>query len=192
MQIRSLLVVTALMGAMVVMDTGCRTKAGGWRLPWQDDVSTLSNGVEIAEPTVATDVAMVTDEMGAPVTGARFEDALNKVQGLNFAPVYFAFDSYMIPPTELPKVQAVADHLKQNMDHVLIVEGNTDERGSNEYNLSLGENRAQTVRNAIIGMGVMGDRIQTRSFGEEKPAVQGAGEEAWRMNRRDEFSIYQK
>lgn len=192
MQIRSLLVVTALMGAMVVMDTGCRTKAGGWRLPWQDDVSTLSNGVEIAEPTVATDVAMVTDEMGAPVTGARFEDALNKVQGLNFAPVYFAFDSYMIPPTELPKVQAVADHLKQNMDHVLIVEGNTDERGSNEYNLSLGENRAQTVRSALIGMGVMGDRIQTRSFGEEKPAVQGAGEEAWRMNRRDEFSIYQK
>ncbi|MBQ7189024.1 MAG: OmpA family protein [Kiritimatiellae bacterium] len=192
MQIRSLLVVTALMGAMVVMDTGCRTKAGGWRLPWQDDVSTLSNGVELTEPTVATDVAMVTDEMGAPVTGTRFEDALNKVQGLNFAPVYFGFDSYMIPPSELPKVQAVADYLKQNMEHVLIVEGNTDERGSNEYNLSLGENRAQTVRSALIGMGVMGDRIQTRSFGEEKPAVQGAGEEAWRMNRRDEFSIYQK
>ena len=67
--------------------------------------------------------------------------------------------------------EAVADHLKQNSNHVLVIEGNTDERGSNEYNLSLGENRALSIRTELIMRGITEDRIQTRSFGEEKPAV---------------------
>lgn len=83
-------------------------------------------------------------------------------------------------------------HLQQNANHVLVVEGHCDERGSNEYNLSLGENRAISVRTRLVQLGVQGDRIQTRSYGEEKPAVAGSGEEAWRLNRRGEFSLFQK
>ena len=137
-------------------------------------------------------LSSVTDENGAKLTGSRFEDLYKKVEGPEFSPVYFGFDSYSLPATELSKVQAVADHLKQNSNHVLVIEGNTDERGSNEYNLSLGENRALSIRTELIMRGITEDRIQTRSFGEEKPAVQGTGEEVWRLNRRGEFAIYQK
>lgn len=177
MMMRSVLTVTAIAFALAMV--GCKTK------------KSVADGVELGEPEAVTDVETVIDESGASVTGARFEDSLNKVEGLNFEAVYFGFDSYVIPPTEMAKIQAVADHLKSNSGHVLVVEGNTDERGSNEYNLSLGENRAQTVRTALVNLGIMQDRIQTRSFGEEKPAVQGANESAWKMNRRAEFSFYQ-
>lgn len=177
MNMRSVFTVTAI--ACAVLMVGCKSKKA------------IADGVELEEPLTETDVSAVVDESGASVTGARFEDYLEKVQGVALEPVYFGFDSYVIPPTELAKIQAVADHLTANTGHVLVVEGNTDERGSNEYNLSLGENRAQTVRTALVNLGILQDRIQTRSFGEEKPAVQGMNESAWKLNRRAEFSLYQ-
>ena len=78
------------------------------------------------------------------------------------------------------------------MKHVLVVEGHCDERGSNEYNLSLGENRAQAIRATLVSKGIAADRIQTRSYGEEKPAAIGSGESVWSLNRRGEFSLYQQ
>lgn len=196
MHIRSLVVVNiALMSALVFMDTGCRTKAGGWRWPWQKDTSTLPNEAStggVLDNGTSTDIPKVTDESGNTVTGARFEDTMQPVQGVKFSPVYFAFDSYVLPPSEETKVEQVAQHLKQNAGHVLVVEGNCDERGSNEYNMSLGEKRAEVVRDYLAKLGVSGDRIQTRSYGEEKPAVAGTGEEVWRLNRRDEFAVFQK
>jgi peptidoglycan-associated lipoprotein len=193
MHIRSVVVVNvALMGALVFMDTGCRTKAGGWRWPWQKDRSAEVGG--LTDPTMVenTDLSKVTGEGGELVSGARFEDTLQAVQGVKFAPVYFAFDSYALPPSEVSKVEQVAQHLQQNSGHVLVVEGHCDERGSNEYNLSLGENRALAVRSYLVNLGVAADRIQTRSYGEEKPAVAGSGEEAWHLNRRGEFALFQK
>ena len=196
MHIRSLVVVNiALMSALVFMDTGCRTKAGGWRWPWQKDTSSLlpnesSSGSSLLDNN--TDIPKVTDAAGNTVSGARFEDTLQAVQGAKFSPVYFAFDSYVLPPSEVSKVEQVAQHLQQNPTHVLVVEGNCDERGSNEYNMSLGENRALAVREYLVKLGISGDRIQTRSYGEEKPAVAGTGEEAWRLNRRGEFALFQK
>jgi outer membrane protein OmpA-like peptidoglycan-associated protein len=196
MDIRKVVVVNvALLCALALTDTGCRTKAGGWRWPWQKDRSEiLSNGTGLDDTAVAqnADVPSVVDEKGNLVSGARFEDSLQPVQGMKFAPVYFGFDSYAIPPSEMSKVDQVAQHLLANKTHVLVVEGNCDERGSNEYNLSLGENRAQAVRSALVNLGVAADRIQTRSFGEEKPAAMGTGESVWRLNRRDEFSLYQQ
>jgi len=194
MHIRSVVVVNvALMGVLVFTDTGCRTKAGGWRWPWQKDKSELAGG-GLGDPTLLenTDLAKVTDESGNLVSGSRFEDTLQAVQGAKFAPVYFAFDSYALPPSEVSKVEQVAQHLKQNASHVLVVEGHCDERGSNEYNLSLGENRALSVRSHLVNLGIPADRIQTRSYGEEKPAVAGSGEEAWGLNRRGEFALFQK
>ena len=94
MHIRSVVVVNiALMGALVFMDTGCRTKAGGWRWPWQSDPSTLAGGTGLNDPTTLenTDLSKVTDAAGNLVSGARFEDTMQAVQGVKFAPVYFAF-----------------------------------------------------------------------------------------------------
>ena len=90
------------------------------------------------------------------------------------------------------KIDAVAQHLADNANRVVIVEGNCDDRGSNEYNMSLGENRAVIIRNYLVQNGVAADRIQTRSNGEEKPAVEGQGESVWSKNRRGEFAIFQK
>jgi len=193
MHIRSVVVVNlALMSALVFMDTGCRTKAGGWRWPWQKDTSTLAGDTANSTLLEGTDIPKVTDEAGNTVSGARFEDTLQAVQGVKFSPVYFAFDSYVLPPSEVSKIEQVAQHLKSNANHVVVVEGNCDDRGSNEYNMSLGENRALAVREYLVKLGISADRIQTRSYGEEKPAVAGTGEEVWRLNRRDEFALFQK
>ena len=111
---------------------------------------------------------------------------------VSFTPVYFGFDSTVVPQGELGKIEAVAQHLAAKSDRVVVVEGNCDERGSSEYNMSLGENRAIIIRNYLVQSGVASDRIQTRSYGAEKPAVDGHDESAWALNRRGEFAIYQK
>jgi peptidoglycan-associated lipoprotein len=107
-----------------------------------------------------------------------------------FAPVYFDYDSSEVASTERAKVETVAQHLSQNQSVALIIEGHCDERGSNEYNLALGERRAQAVRAYLTELGVSPDRIQTKSLGEEVPVVAGSDEESWAANRRGEFVLY--
>ncbi len=124
--------------------------------------------------------------------GKNFEDLYARCNDVNFAPVYFGFDSTVVPQGELGKIDAVARHLADNANRVVVVEGHCDERGSNEYNMSLGENRAIIIRNYLVQNGVAADRIQSRSYGEEKPAVVGSDEGAWSKNRRGEFAIFQK
>jgi peptidoglycan-associated lipoprotein len=186
MHIRSVVVVNVALVGLLLLSAGCR-------MPWSKKAG-AGSGAGLDDPTLLenTDIAAVTDGAGNLVSGARFEDTLQPVQGVKFAPVYFALDSYVLTPSEVAKVEQVAHHLLQNAGHVLVVEGHCDERGSNEYNLSLGENRAISIRTRLVELGVAGDRIQTRSYGEEKPAVAGSGEEAWRLNRRGEFALFQK
>ena len=126
------------------------------------------------------------------VSEGKFEDLYTRCTDVNFAPVYFGFDSTVVPQGELGKIDAVVQHLTAKTDRVVVVEGNCDERGSSEYNMSLGENRAIIIRNYLVQSGIAADRIQTRSYGAEKPAVDGHDESAWAKNRRGEFAIYQK
>jgi peptidoglycan-associated lipoprotein len=107
-----------------------------------------------------------------------------------FTPVYFSYDSSQVATAERPKIEAVADYLKQNNSVAVIIEGHCDERGSNEYNLALGERRALAARSYLSGLGISSDRIQTKSYGEEKPAAPGHDESAWSANRRAEFVLY--
>ena len=126
------------------------------------------------------------------ITEGKFEDLYTRCTDVSFDAVYFGFDSTVVPQGELGKIDAVASHLKSRGDRVVVVEGNCDERGSNEYNMALGEQRAIIVRNYLVQSGIAADRIQTRSYGEEKPAVDGHDESAWSLNRRGEFAIFQK
>ena len=121
-----------------------------------------------------------------------FEEYCTRCTDVEFAPVYFGFDSTVVPQGEIGKIDAVAQHLADNANRVVVVEGNCDERGSNEYNMALGENRAGIIRNYLVQSGIDASRIQTRSYGEEKPAVDGHDEGAWAMNRRGDFAIFQK
>jgi peptidoglycan-associated lipoprotein len=122
--------------------------------------------------------------------GGAFDETRERVAGVSFEPVYFGYDSSQLAPAEVTKIEQVAQHLLQNGSQVLVVEGHCDERGSNEYNLSLGEQRANSIRTYLINLGVGGERVQTRSFGEEKPASPGHDESSWHLNRRGEFAAY--
>jgi peptidoglycan-associated lipoprotein len=101
--------------------------------------------------------------------------------------VYFDYDSFIIKPEFQSTIEAHAQYLKSNSRAKISLEGHTDERGGRVYNLALGQKRADAVRQSLTLLGVGTSQIETVSFGEEKPAVQGADESAFAKNRRAEF-----
>ena len=101
--------------------------------------------------------------------------------------VYFDYDSFTVKPEFQATIEAHAQFLKSNGRAKLSLEGHTDERGGREYNLALGQKRADAVRQSLTLLGVNAAQIETVSFGEEKPAVQGGDESAYAKNRRAEF-----
>ena len=176
--------ITAVLAAALCV-AGCRYDKANNGGGSGDDANTAN----------AQDITATDDAQSGPIGGVserKFEDIYTRCTDVSFEPVYFGFDSTVVPQGELGKIDAVAQHLTSRTDRVVVVEGNCDERGSNEYNMSLGENRAIIVRNYLVQNGIAADRIQTRSYGEEKPAVDGHDESAWSRNRRGEFAIFQK
>jgi len=101
--------------------------------------------------------------------------------------VYFDYDSYTVKPEFQSIIDGHARFLKSAPQRRISIEGHTDERGGREYNLALGQKRAEAVRRALTLLGVNDSQIEAVSFGKEKPAVQGGGEEAWAQNRRAEI-----
>jgi len=108
---------------------------------------------------------------------------------LTTTPIYFGFDDYTLTSEAQSTLTALADGMKANKSAVIQIEGHCDERGTVEYNLALGERRAQSVKNFLSQLGVEGARLSTISYGEEKPVVQGHSEDAWVKNRRAEFVV---
>ncbi len=106
-----------------------------------------------------------------------------------FVPVYFDFDSSAIRPDQIAAIEADAAVLKNNPGVNIRIEGNCDERGTNEYNMALGERRAQSGKRYIENLGVDPSRMSTISYGEEKPINHGHDELSWSQNRRDDFVI---
>ena len=101
--------------------------------------------------------------------------------------VYFDYDSYTIKPEFQSLIDGHARFLKANPQRRISIEGHTDERGGREYNLALGQKRSEAVRRALTLLGVNDSQIEAVSFGKEKPAAQGSGEEVWAQNRRAEI-----
>ncbi len=121
-----------------------------------------------------------------PGDGASFMSA--NVDKTQFQPVRFGYDSAEVSASESGTIESLASFLKSGSKTVILA-GFTDERGTEEYNRSLGERRAQAVRNALIAQGAGAGSIQTVSFGEEMPASSGSGEDAWGQNRRVEIGV---
>ena len=103
--------------------------------------------------------------------------------------IHFAFDSAAIKKSEDANLSAVASALAGSANDKLLIEGNCDERGTEEYNRALGERRALAAREALAKLGVSPDRIRTISYGKDKPADPGHDESAWGKNRRDDFIL---
>ena len=155
------------------------------------DVATENDAANAGVANAGADLSGIKDEDGTPATGVPFDQDPNytRCTDVDFAPVYFGFDASNLQQSEMAKIEAVAAHLKKT-GRVVIVEGNCDERGSNEYNLSLGQLRAIAIRDYLVQLGVNVQSVQDKSYGEEKPAVVGSNEAAWSKNRRGEFAVY--
>jgi len=143
----------------------------------EDDAVTTDTGSEFTEAPVPRDGS------GDGSSGDR--------RMLDFETVYFDFDSYEIRSDARPALRENADAISAGAGGAarITVEGHCDERGSTEYNLALGERRANAVKRYLVDLGVPSSRLRTVSFGEDRPAVQGHDESAWRYNRRSEFSL---
>jgi peptidoglycan-associated lipoprotein len=103
--------------------------------------------------------------------------------------VYFDFDSATIKKSEDKKLEDVFTYLKAHQADALRVEGNCDERGTEKYNLSLGDKRALAVREYLVNLGLDAHQVVTVSYGALRPAVEGHDEKAWSKNRRDDFVL---
>ncbi len=142
----------------------------------------------VQTPAAQTDEASTTGiDQGAVPSGSMTpqQQALAQLKAKNI--IYFDFDSSGIPQEYLAVVSANAAYLVKYPTARVRLEGHTDERGTREYNIGLGERRAQVVRNALMAQGVADAQITTVSYGEERPAVEGHDEAAFAQNRRVEF-----
>ncbi len=172
--------VCLLFASVVALSSGCET----WDSIWgSDDDKTAGDTGALGEGGGTA----VPDPFGEPGVGPKSADKWTPIPGVKFAPVYFAYDQATIGTSEQAKIQEVAKYLQEHSDVCLIIEGHCDERGSLEYNRALGERRAIAVRDAMAGYGIQDNRMQTISYGEERPAVQGSGEAVWAKNRRGEM-----
>lgn len=105
--------------------------------------------------------------------------------------IYFSFDRYDLEGDARATLKANADWLKQNPATRIEIEGHTDERGTNEYNLALGAKRAQAAKDYLVTLGISTERLSTISYGEEIPVCKESSENCWRQNRRARFVIIQ-
>lgn len=124
--------------------------------------------------------------------GDQNSDEYKRLRGRSseqFLPIYFDFDQAAVRPDQFSKLDQNADVLKANPSARIIIEGNCDERGTNEYNLALGERRALNAKTYLIETGVEESRLRTVSYGEERPLFPGSDEDSWAQNRRDDFVL---
>lgn len=166
---RAFLVVTLCVG----VSSGCRKTTPD--VPPEEPVDDLIRTMPIYDQ----EPPMARADVGMEYTGpdGKFES------------VRFTYDSSMVSEQEMPKVQAIADFLNGNA-LTAVVEGNCDERGSDEYNMSLAERRADAVRANLVSLGVEANRLQTKSLGESNPVDPRHCESAWRQNRRVDFKLF--
>lgn len=160
----------AVAAGLALAAAGCQSPGG----PASSSSTPSGTGSEFREDPIGS-------ESGSGVTGSEVA-----APGLNA--VYFDFDRFQIREDAKPILRVNAQAIRENSQWGNItIEGHCDERGSEEYNLALGERRANGVKRYLVDLGVSSSRLGTVSFGEAKPSVAGHDESAWKFNRRSEF-----
>ena len=185
---RTTLFVTLLVAALALAP-GCK-KAQVQTTPAPEPASAAASApTTTPTPETPTEVTegFKTETPAPPVSVEASIEELNASGVLKT--VYFDYDSSDLLPDARTTLQGNADWLKRNAARRVEIGGHCDERGSIEYNLALGDRRANQVRDYLVNLGVDGSRLEAVSYGEEKPAGRGHGEDAWAKNRRAEFRI---
>jgi peptidoglycan-associated lipoprotein len=144
--------------------------------PVTDATSSAGKGAATTDPRAVAPVTAASSQGVDP-----FTDPANP---LSKKSVFFDFDSFVVKPEFQPLVEAHGKYLAANAGRQIRIEGNTDERGGREYNLALGQKRAEAVKQRLLVLGARDAQIETVSFGKEKPRALGSTEEAWAQNRR--------
>lgn len=146
----------------------------------------------VAKPPVKTEAVKAQPVKQAPVKENAAQDALKPVSEAGelkvaLEKIYFDFDAYKLSDHARSTLVKTADLLKNDPAVKVRIEGNCDERGSDEYNLALGERRAKAAKEYLVTMGIPANNLSVISYGKEKPADPGHDEAAWAKNRRDDF-----
>ncbi len=137
-----------------------------------------------AEDEKATEEPVSADSMNQPA-----EPPVGDMAGFTPEAVYFAFDDYTLNSESQGRLNSLSSRLKGSQGTVVQIEGHCDERGSVEYNLALGQRRAESVKTYLVRMGIDAARLTTISYGEERPVASGHDEDSWSRNRRAEFVL---
>ncbi|MDD2464267.1 MAG: peptidoglycan-associated lipoprotein Pal [Desulfobulbus sp.] len=178
---------------------GCGPKqvspyAGGAN-PGPDEASNSRMGNITEEMAPSTEGLDATGQggSGSLAGGAdQQSDAYKREHGRcspEFKPIYFDYDQSSIRGDQIPIMEFNGNYLRNNPSARVLVEGNTDDRGTNEYNLALGERRAVSAKKYLIQFGIEESRIRTVSYGEERPLFTGTSEDDYSHNRRDDFIL---
>jgi peptidoglycan-associated lipoprotein len=172
---------------MVNLLAACATQQPQVAVEESKPTSVMDASKSAAVPPVSDTAASasVSSASGAAVEA----DPLNDPNGmLAKRSVYYSFDAFVVQDEDKPTVQAHASYLSAHPNRKVRLEGNCDERGSNEYNLALGQRRAEGVRKMLMVGGVKEAQIETVSYGEEKPRATGHDEASWAKNRRTDLN----
>tara|TARA_B100000674_G_C37751184_1_gene873478 strand:- start:351 stop:872 length:522 start_codon:yes stop_codon:yes gene_type:complete len=157
---------------LVLFVAACATKP-------KDTSDSSGTGASSSDSSV-DDGGTLSETAGSGIVAGSQEDLIVNVGDR----VFFGYDSSDLDSDALELLQDQVAWLKQNNSVSVTIEGHCDERGTREYNLALGEKRAQAVKNYLIGLGISPDRVSTISYGKERPAVVGSNDGAWAQNRR--------
>jgi peptidoglycan-associated lipoprotein len=194
MKTNKMIYALALALVVTLASTGCRHKPVGLTTlhagapsPAHDENAFNTKPADLGD-TGATGSATTGGGIATADAGL-FEGMVPDRAALAAYTIHFAFDSAVIRSGEQASLQSVAQALAADSSAKLLIEGNCDERGTEEYNRSLGERRALAAREALAKLGVDPMRIRTESFGKDKPADTGHDEAAWQKNRRDDFVL---
>jgi peptidoglycan-associated lipoprotein len=150
-----------------------------WLKSVKQDSNELTHGADI-QPTPVPTIGIERPKHNTPIP-------LNELDSSLVQRVHFDYDKDLLLPDAKTGIQINAAWIKMHTEYDILLEGHCDERGSNEYNIALGDRRAQSVREYMIRQGINPERIITRSFGEEKPLDLRQTNEAFALNRRVEF-----
>ena len=182
------LVLSSLLVAAVVL-SGCAKRPATTQAA--APAPTGSASTTAATPPAAPAPVQSDTPTAATTTPAPSSTARPAVQDFAAVPelvdVFFDFDKYDIRPGDAKTLDANANWLKSNSSHLVLIEGHCDERGTNEYNLALGERRAKSTMNYLVSQGVQANRITIISYGEERPQCTEHNEACWAKNRRAHF-----
>jgi peptidoglycan-associated lipoprotein len=192
------IILSTLLGSLVLFGSGCDKKvvtppdggadmSGGKNIEYPDGYSENSLGKEgglgdTGKGRGSGNLSVNSNDDGS--------DAYKREHGRctpGFSPIYFDFDQSSIKANMTDKLVGNAAHMKKNPEERIVIEGNCDARGTNEYNLALGERRAISAKQYLVNLGIDSARMRTVSYGEERPLFSGQDESSFEMNRRDDF-----